>query len=49
MRWNTFLERASGYSSEEIVLCSCLIFSSEDEKAKLQEAVHEVFHEGKHT
>ncbi len=46
MRWNNFLERASGYSSQEIGSMNLLDFFPEDEKAKLQESVQEVFTSG---
>jgi len=44
--WNSFLERASGYSSEEIRTMHVLDFFPDDEKPKLQQAVEEVFTKG---
>jgi len=46
MRSNTFLEVASGYSAEEMSSLNVLDFFPEDEHAKLQEAVNEVFTRG---
>ena len=46
MRWNSFLERTSGYSSEEIGSMHVLDFFHDDEKPKLRHAVQEVFTKG---